>query len=125
MRLLLDTHALLWWAHDAPQLSASARTAILTEANEVFVSPISFYELGLKVRRGLLNHDLGDLAGAARADGFATLAITIPHAHNAAVMEWEHRDPWDRLLAAQARLEACALVSVDQAFDTAGVERIW
>ena len=58
MRVLLDTHALLWWAQDAPQLSQPARSAIVSEANDVFVSPISFYELGMKVRRGLLHRDL-------------------------------------------------------------------
>ena len=123
--MLLDTHALLWWAEDAPQLSQPARSAIVSEANDVFVSPISFYELGMKVRRGLLHRDLGDLAAAARADGFAMLAITIPHAHHAAVMDWDHRDPWDRILAAQARLEGCSLISVDRAFDAIGLERIW
>ncbi len=118
MRLLLDTHALLWWITGDSQLSNAARTALLDNQNEVWVSSASAWEIATKQR-------LGKLLGLApvqqwfhelvAADGFQLLDISAAHALRAGGYAIEHRDPFDRMLAAQAELERLQLVSCDSA----------
>lgn len=128
MRLLLDTHALLWWQTDDSRLSARARAAIADEANEVFVSAASAWEIATKSRIGKLD-DIPQ-AGArfdelVRADGFRHLAVDHRHALRAGGYPQEHRDPFDRMLAAQSELESLALVTVDPAFVGFGSRTLW
>ncbi|MEN9315135.1 MAG: hypothetical protein RIS35_1528 [Pseudomonadota bacterium] len=128
MRLLLDTHALLWWQTDDARLSAHARAAIADEANEVFVSAASAWEIATKVRIGKLD----GIPQAAqrfdellRADGFQPLPIDHRHALRAGCYPQEHRDPFDRMLAAQSELESLTLVTVDPAFGAFGTRTLW
>jgi PIN domain nuclease of toxin-antitoxin system len=119
MRLLLDTHALLWWWADDPQLSATARAAIADRANEVWVSAASAWEIAAKQRLGKLPTVLPEGQAFARllaASGFTALAVTAAHAWRAGSLSAEHRDPFDRMLAAQGELEQLTLVSADGAF---------
>ena len=125
MKLLLDSHAVYWWVAGSGRLSDRARRLILDRANTVLVSAASIYEIELKARRGRINLPALELRSALRRNGIDELAISHEHAEYAANFEWEHRDPWDRLLLAQSRLEQCALVSVDAVFDQVGAGRLW
>lgn len=125
MRLLLDSHAVYWWLAGGPRLSEKARGLIRDRANAVLVSAVSIYELEYKVRRSRLDLPSQELRAALRRNAVEDLPITHDHADYAAQLDWEQRDPWDRLLAAQARLENCALVSLDAVFDAVGVNRQW
>lgn len=128
MRLLLDTHALLWWLAGDAALSAPARQAIGDEANIVFVSAASAMEIATKFR-------IGKLAGAAALvhdfemilaqQGFEQLAISVHHARLAGEMNIPHRDPFDRLLIAQALAEQQVLISNEALFDGFAVQRLW
>ena len=125
MRLLLDSHAVYWWVAGSSRLTATARGLIVDRENAVLVSAVSIYELEYKARRGRLALPSQELRAALRRNAVEDLAITHDHADYAAQLNWDHRDPWDRLLAAQARLENCSLVSVDEVFDAIGVDRQW
>ena len=128
MRILLDTHALIWWLAGDAQLSGVARAAIDDEANEVFVSAASAWEVATKHRLGKLPGAgplAVDFAREVRAQGFAPLAITLEHGQVAGSLPTEHRDPFDRMLVAQAREEKLALISNERAFDGLGITRIW
>ncbi|WP_373063096.1 type II toxin-antitoxin system VapC family toxin [Gemmatimonas sp.] len=128
MRVLLDTHALLWWLAGDEQLSARARQTIAHPTNDVFVSAASAWETTTK-------HRLGKLPGAGplavdfqreiEQQGFAPLSISISHAQIAGGLTGEHRDPVDRMLIAQAREEKMALVSIERLFDRYDVRRVW
>ena len=128
MRLLLDTHALIWWLAGDNRLPPTARAAIADEANEVFVSAASAWEVSAKHRLGKLPGAgplAVDFAREVRAQGFQPLPITMEQGQIAGSLQSEHRDPFDRMLAAQARAELMALVSNDTAFDDFGVALIW
>ena len=128
MRLLLDTHALLWWLDGDRRLSRKARTAIGAEINSVIVSAASAWEITTKARLGKLPGAIdvaADVAGCVAGQGFSTLDITILHAQRAGRLPGDHRDPFDRMLIAQAQLEDLSLVSDDRVFDTYGVTRFW
>ncbi len=126
MRLLLDTHALVWWLTNNPRLSAAARTAVAAPSNSVYVSSCSGYEIAYKHHRGQLAVALPyPLADLVRRQRFAALPITVEHAEAAGRLPGPHRDPWDRLLIAQARMEALAIVTVDPVFVTYGVPVLW
>ena len=125
MRLLLDSHAVYWWVAGSPRLSATARGLILDRENAVLVSAVSIYELEWKARQRRIALPPQELRAALRRNDVEDLPITHDHADYAAQLDWGHRDPWDRLLAAQARLENCALVSVDEVFDAIGADRQW
>ncbi len=128
MRLLLDTHAVLWWFLDHPALSAAARSAIEAEDAEVLVSAVSAMEVTTKFRLGKLPQ------AAALADrfeemvegyGFGPLPIALRHASLAGSLSLPHKDPFDRLLIAQALVEDLLLVSNERLFDASGVQRLW
>jgi PIN domain nuclease of toxin-antitoxin system len=125
MKVLLDSHAIYWWAIGSERLSARARALIEDKTNVVMVSAVSFYELDNKMRLNKLDLKPQELRAAVTASGLQTLSITDLHAELAASFDWDHRDPWDRILAAQTRLEHCVLISTDVVFDTVLHERIW
>ena len=128
MRLLLDTHALIWWLAGDETLSRRAREAIGDEANSVAVSAASAMEVATKFRLGKLPNAalLAQAFEATIADqGFAELAITVRHARAAGELNIAHKDPFDRLLIAQAHAEDMTLVSNETLFDGFAVKRIW
>ena len=128
MRLLLDTHTLLWWLAGDERLSAPARAAIADPANTVYVSAASAWEVATKHRLGKLPSAgplAVDFAGEIVSQGFAPLDITLGHGQDAGALPGPHRDPFDRMLVAQARAERMALVSNEESFDAYGVARVW
>ncbi len=128
MRLLLDTSALLWWLEDSDTLSENARREIDRLGNTIFVSSISLYEVALKVHIGKLTlpgRTPSDVPGTIDAAKFVRLSVTMEHGLIAGQLPLVHKDPWDRLLAAQAIVEDIAVVSDDEAFDVLGAERLW
>ena len=128
MKALLDTHALIWWLMDASTLSKRAAAFITDEANEIFVSAASLCEISTKYRIGRLPNMgvfLGDYVSLLVDEGFMPLSITLAHAHLAGGLEGSHRDPFDRMLIAQALLESMTLISNETLFDDYGVIRIW
>lgn len=125
MRLLLDSHALFWALADSPKLSAEARLRILDDDNDVFYSPVNLYEIAFKANRGRLPEGASLLPEAARASGFDELSLTSFHLVHAARLDWDHGDPWDRILVAQATLEDMRLVSIDRVFDSQTERRLW
>ena len=128
MRLLLDTHALLWWWKDDPRLSKRAAAAIADEANTVLVSAASAWEIATKHRIGKLpgvENALREFNELITADGFSHLAVAHNHAIKAGGFEAEHRDPFDRMLAAQAIIEGAALVTDDAAMKLFRVKCFW
>jgi PIN domain nuclease of toxin-antitoxin system len=128
LRLLLDTHALIWWLIDLRRLSQTARAAISDPDNQVLVSAVSAFEVTTKYRLGKLPQ-VGLLARSfeaqVAAEGFSDLPITSGHGRLAGSLAIEHRDPFDRLLMAQAIVEDLRLVSNEKAFDASGVSRLW
>lgn len=128
MRLLLDTHALLWWSLDHPKLSKNARQHIADEDNQVFVSAASAWEIFTKQRLGKLGLAELDRQGyqsLLETEGFTPLDITTRHAIRAGSYTQPHADPFDRMLAAQAELEELVLMSCDPAMAQFGIETIW
>lgn len=115
MRLLLDTHAFLWWSIDDDRLGAAARSALANPDSLVFVSAASVWEIAIKVTLGKLDFE-ADPAEEIVANRFAELPITALHAQEAGRLPRHHDDPFDRMLIAQARLEGLTLVSRDGAF---------
>jgi PIN domain nuclease of toxin-antitoxin system len=128
VRLLLDTHALIWWFAGDPALSNDAQAAISDPANEVFVSAASAWEIATKFRIGRLPDAAvlaADLRAMIRSQGFLELPITLQHGQAAGSLPGPHRDPFDRMLISQARLSDFALVSNEAVFDRYGVRRLW
>ena len=128
VRVLLDTHAFLWWIADSARLSRSARRAIEDDANTIFVSAASAWEIATKHRIGKLPQAEAvalDVTGNIAGQGFEALAITVDDAERAGRLPGLHRDPFDRVLIAQALARDLAVVSVDQALDGYGVHRLW
>lgn len=128
MRLLLDTHALLWWLDGDRRLSVKARRAIASESNSILVSAASAWEITTKARLGKLPGALevaADVAASVAGQGFVPLDITLLHAQRAGNLSAGHRDPFDRMLVAQSQIEDVALVTDDEAFDAFDVHRFW
>ena len=115
MRVLLDTHILLWWLAGDPSLPVEAATVIAQPETEVIVSAASAWEIAFKKAAGRLAAP-DDLPDALAANGFGTLAITTGHALLAGALPPHHTDPFDRMLIAQAQMERLTLVSVDRRF---------
>lgn len=114
MQLLLDTHAFLWWNSDDPALGPKARKAIAEQGNVVFVSAATAWEIAVKRALGKLDAP-GEIATWVPKNGFIELGIDIDHAVRSAELPLHHRDPFDRLLIAQAQLEELTLVTSDPA----------
>ncbi len=128
MRLLLDTHALLWWLTDDRSLPASARKLIARGSNTVVVSAASAWEIATKVRLGKLPMavDLvADLDRVLAQEGFEPLAISVDHSVRAGLLPGPHKDPFDRMLIAQSQAENVPILSNDAALDGYGVRRLW
>ena len=120
MRLLLDSHSALWWDRDLSKLSARQRTAIGDRANDVFVSAASAWELSIKRATGklVLRDSVEDLAARL---GFIELPITMKHGEAPAALPMHHKDPFDRMLVAQATAEGMVLVTADSKLAQYGV----
>ncbi len=128
MRLLLDSHTVIWAVDNPGQLGRQAATAIQDPANELFLSAGPLWELSIKVGLGKLSLTLPYrqwmLQAIADLD-LAILPITVEHADVQATLPAHHRDPFDRLLAAQAKVEQLTVVSSDAVFEKYGVLRLW
>lgn len=111
MRILLDSHAVLWWLEDNKSLGPKCRE-LIEHADEAFVSAVTPWELGIKCSLGKLSMPEG-LVSVLESDGFKLLSITAVHAELAPALPPFHRDPFDRMLVAQAQLEALTLVTAD------------
>jgi PIN domain nuclease of toxin-antitoxin system len=128
MRVLLDTHALLWWCADAPALSRRARATIADAGTECLVSAASCWEIAIKCSLGKLHLSVPAekfLAEQIALNGFRVLPVELAHAVRVERLPFHHRDPFDRLLSAQALLEKLPLVSADRVFGRYRVRRIW
>ena len=128
MRCLLDTHVLLWWRLDSPRLSDRARSLMADGSNTLLWSAASSWELAIKLALGriTLSEPLENyLPRVFRESRITPLAIEHSHAWAVATLPAHHRDPFDRMLIAQARLERVALLSADEEFDAYEVDRIW
>jgi PIN domain nuclease of toxin-antitoxin system len=128
LRLLLDTHALLWWLNDNDLLPPTAREVIGRDGNEVLVSAASAWEIATKVRLGRLESgaDLAsDFTGHLSRARFGQLAVSVEHGVRAGLLPGPHKDPFDRMLIAQAQAENLPIVSNDTALDGYGVRRLW
>ena len=112
MRLLLDSHVLLWFLWQSPLLGARATVAIADPDNEVFVSAASIWEIALKRAKALLDAP-GNLSSVVEQAGFVPLPLSLMHAEQAAMLPVHHRDPFDRMLIAQAQAEGLVLVTRD------------
>jgi PIN domain nuclease of toxin-antitoxin system len=123
MRLLADSHVLIWWAENPARLTPAARAAIADPANEVLMSAASLWEIGLKVAKGKLAVP-ANFAAVLRADGFVDLPIHARHAERALTLPPVHGDPFDRMLIAQAMDEGLTLVSRDRWVAAYGVRQI-
>jgi PIN domain nuclease of toxin-antitoxin system len=130
VRLLLDTHAMCWYIEDDPRLTATARTLIQDASNEILVSPASYWEMAIKISLGKwqLNRPYEEFIDIGlKQYGFQILPI-LP-AHTARLIGLPHlpghKDPFDRLLVAQALLEQISIVSADSPLDGYGVTRLW
>ena len=115
MNLSLDTHALLWWLDDSPALGKSARTAIMDDRNIVVVSAAVVWEIRIKQALGKLDIDSSFL-DVVRGQGFELLSITADHAYAVGDLPMHHRDPFDRMIIAQALLEGLTVVTRDTLF---------
>ena len=114
MRLLLDTHALLWWLADDHQLGPQARELIEDPGNDVLISVVSLWEIVVKVRVGKLEADIQEVADSVTREGFALLDINSAHLVTLAQLPMHHRDPFDHLLIAQAIEEDATFISEDR-----------
>lgn len=127
MRLLLDTHAWLWYLQGDPA-AKSARRWIEDPSSECWVSAASIWEAAVKVSLGKLRLPYSlqeDLPGLLTKNGFGELPVRAPHAALLDALPFHHRDPFDRLLVAQCLAEGLTVVSIDAAFDPYGVKRLW
>ena len=128
MKLLLDTHAFLWFLGNNPMLSTTAKALVEDPTNRKFISLASCWEIAIKV--GLKKLDLGEpattfLPREIATNHFDLLGIELRHATFVETLPQHHRDPFDRLLIAQSMLEAIPVVGVDAVFDLYGVNRLW
>ena len=128
MKLLLDTHSFLWFIGGDVRLSPTARTLIEDVTNDAFLSVASLWEMAIKISLGRLQ--LAQpfetfIPQQLSMNRIGLLGITISHTAKVATLPFHHRDPFDRLLVAQAQVEQMALVSSDPAFDAYGIMRLW
>lgn len=128
MKYLLDTHALVWWLTNDRRLSKAARAVIGDASNRIAVSSASVWEICTKHRIGKLEGVdalARDVAGWVAKARFEQLPISFAHAERAGGWPQEHRDPFDRMLAAQSELEAMPLVTIDDALRSFGIQIVW
>jgi PIN domain nuclease of toxin-antitoxin system len=128
VRVLLDTHAFLWWLDGDRRLSRRARALVSEEGNEVLVSAATAWEIAIKAASGKLPGALdvaADVLGCIQAEWFLPLDITVSHAQRAGSLPNVHGDPFDRVLIAQSLLEGLPILSIDETFDGYNVSRVW
>ncbi|MBY0495691.1 MAG: type II toxin-antitoxin system VapC family toxin [Cyanobacteria bacterium] len=127
MKLLLDTHALLWFQGGDRRLSRRARAAIEAEDAELLISAVTVWEMAIKASLGRLQlaASVEDYVGEKIAQGYSMRSIECEHAARVERLPWHHRDPFDRLLAAHALVENCPLVTRDRVFRKYGVNVVW
>ncbi len=128
MKLLLDTHVFLWWVYDDPKLSQTARTLITDTANTKYVSAASAWELAIKAGQGklILNRPVSEFfIRYVQQNYFEILPLNLNHLFSVESLPHHHKDPFDRLLIAQAKFEKLQIVSADIAFDAYEIERFW
>ena len=128
MRLLLDTHSFLWFLLDDPKLSVTARQVIESGANEICISPASFWEIAIKVSLGRyqLNTTFETFwTTAIQQYDVTVVPIEVGHVARLISMPFHHKDPFDRLLVDQAMAEQLPLISVDSRLDAYGISRLW
>ena len=128
MNLLLDTHALLWFALGDAQLSQAAHRLIEEPANTKFVSPATYWEIAIKISIGkYLLHEPYEtfFDRAIRQNGFLILPVEPRHTSALTTLRYHQRDPFDRLMVAQTMVESLALVSADAVLDTYPIQRLW
>ena len=128
MRYLLDTHVFLWWLFDDPKLSSISQSIIRDPKNIICISSASAWEIATKYRLGKLpeaGEVATDIIGWIQRACFEPMAITTEHAQLAGSWRISHRDPFDRMLAAQSKLESSVLITVDKAFELFEIEKIW
>jgi PIN domain nuclease of toxin-antitoxin system len=128
VRALIDTHVLIWWLLDLPLLSMTARTVVADDENEIFVSAAAAWEIAIKFKQGKLPEAatfMADLEGAIAGAGFDPLPITIKDGERAGNLPPHHKDPFDRMLIAQAHSQGLTLISNERLFDRYGVARLW
>jgi PIN domain nuclease of toxin-antitoxin system len=116
---LLDTHLLLWWLAESAELSEQARTLIGDPENTVFVSAVGLWEIWLKESLGKLRLP-DDFERQMAAESFESLPLTAAQAREVALLPWHHRDPFDRMLVAQARVENLVLLTADKRLSAYG-----
>ncbi len=127
MNLLLDTHALIWFGENDPQLSIKAVQAIESSDNAKYVSLASLWEMAIKRSLGKLqlNKPLKDIIDALQSNGFELIAMSPAHVLQVEILPFFHRDPFDRMLIAQALSEDFTIVSNEVLFEQYGVTRLW
>ncbi|HSG49073.1 MAG TPA: type II toxin-antitoxin system VapC family toxin [Longimicrobiales bacterium] len=125
MKLLLDSHAYLWWLADHPSLSDAARAAVADPGNVVYVSAATIWEIEIKRSLGRLDAGTADLVAEIEANRFAELPVGAAHAAAAARLPAHHGDPFDRMLIAQSQVDGLVCVTRDPAFDAYGVPVLW
>ena len=125
MRLLLDTHALLWALGEPEKLPTRVADAITNPRNAVFVSAVNTWELAIKAGLGRIDLPFADIQGTIEQAGFAELSVTIAHTLRVRDLPQHHRDPFDRLLVAQAVDESLTLVSGDRTIRSYPVQTLW
>ena len=128
LRLLFDTHALIWWLTDSSQLPEGVRRAIFDPSNEKLISAATAWEITTKHRLGKLPGSeliAADFTAVISRQGFEALPITVEEAARAGALSGPHRDPFDRMLIAQALTRSLVLISNESLFDRYGVRRLW
>lgn len=124
--VLLDTHALIWWASEKKKLSRKVQRLLDDDATSVFVSAASAWEIAIKVRLGKLRWDVPEsVESYCISQGFELLPVTFAHGERAGSWPHAHGDPFDRMLAAQAERQGIPIATNDPAIKVFGVETIW
>jgi len=128
LKLILDTHALLWMSLDDSQLSDNARDLIADLENELWLSPASFWEIAIKI--SMQKYELSEpldvfVNRELVSNDISVLPISTQHAQAVSTMPFHHKDPFDRMMIAQAKVEEMGIVSKDGKFDAYGVQRLW
>ena len=128
MKLLLDTHVVIWWVMNDPRLPQRIDDQIVSQNNQIYVSAATAWEIAIKVRTGKLKFDtafLADFDNRLNELAFLTIVMTSAHGIAAAQLPGTYKDPFDRIIGAQAQLEQMTLASIDPAFKSLGVATIW
>lgn len=127
MRLLLDTHAVIWHIEHNPSLSAKASSAIKNPDNDIFVSVASLWEMSIKasLKKLQLPKPVREIAAELRDGGATIIRIAEEHALATESLPWHHRDPFDRMLVAQAQVDKLTLVTRDEIFKKYEANRLW